>query len=528
MNAVIYCRVSSKDQVDGTSLGSQETACREYAVAHGMHVVRVFIEEGESAKFADRTQLLELLAFCRQRTHQIEALLVWKIDRFARNVEDHYTVKAALKKMGVRIVSVTEPIQADPSGQLLETILAGFAQFDNDVRALRTIQGMQQRIREGIWPWHPPLGYLPQRMGKKTQPDQTDPRTFAQLKRAWQLFGSGAYTMADIGRLLHSGGVLGYRGRPLSPQTLDHIFANQYYAGILRDPWSGEEHDGRHVRMVTRAEFATVQELRAERSNSDPRHRLTETFPVRGHVRCPTCESRMTGYFAMGKRKRYAYYKCFSKSCPTRTKSYSASAVHEEFVSCLADTAVPHYLSNDIIRELVGAYHDSTDRIRITANGMKQESEKVGSQLRELISMRAARLVTDEEFVAQSEQLRKERSQLEARASAVQPFLTTQEIGQLAGGLANLEATWRSLPPSAKRSFGELLFPVGYVFGRIRTPKKGLVFRTFGPNSDDDSNVAGFLRANLNTIIAEIRRFLAVVQKAENIESGGKAPIRRI
>lgn len=172
MNAVIYCRVSSREQVEGTSLDSQETACREYAHKHNLTVSRVFVEEGESAKFADRTQLLELLDYCRSKAYKVEVLIVWKIDRFARNVEDHYTLKAALRKSGVNVVSVTEPIQSDPNGKLLETILAGFAQFDNDIRAIRSVQGMQQRLRDGIFPWKPPLGYLPPKLGRKTEPDR--------------------------------------------------------------------------------------------------------------------------------------------------------------------------------------------------------------------------------------------------------------------------------------------------------------------------------------------------------------------
>ena len=57
MNGVIYCRVSSKEQIEGTSLESQEQACREYARSHNIKVLKIFIERGESAKFADRTQL---------------------------------------------------------------------------------------------------------------------------------------------------------------------------------------------------------------------------------------------------------------------------------------------------------------------------------------------------------------------------------------------------------------------------------------------------------------------------------------
>src|SRR5688500_17499673 len=126
MNAVIYCRVSSKEQIDGTSLESQEQACREYADRHNLTVARTFIEEGESAKFADRTQLLNLIDYCRNKRNEVDTLVVWKLDRFARNVEDHFSVKASLRKLGVKVVSVTEPIDADPNGRLMETILAGF------------------------------------------------------------------------------------------------------------------------------------------------------------------------------------------------------------------------------------------------------------------------------------------------------------------------------------------------------------------------------------------------------------------
>src|SRR5437762_2554234 len=159
MNGVIYCRVSSKEQIEGTSLESQELACQEYARQNHIKILRTFVERGESAKFADRAQLLELIDFCKEKKGQVQTLLVWKVDRFARNVGDHFNIKASLLKYGVQVVSVTEPIDSKPEGKLMETILAGFAQFDNDIRAMRTVKGMRRKIQEGIFPWRPPLRY---------------------------------------------------------------------------------------------------------------------------------------------------------------------------------------------------------------------------------------------------------------------------------------------------------------------------------------------------------------------------------
>ena len=515
MNAVIYCRVSSKEQLEGTSLQSQEAACRDHARRHNLTVARVFIEEGESAKFADRTQLLELLSYCKDKSRKIESLLVWKIDRFARNVEDHYAVKAVLRKLGVQIISVTEPIQSDPNGQLMETILAGFAQFDNDVRALRTVQGMRQRLLDGIWPWMPPLGYLPPKIGKKTQPDEPDPRCFKQIQKAWQMLATGAYTKADILRLLRSWGVIAYRGRLVSAQSLDHIFANSYYAGIIRDPWSGDEYPGRHVAMVNATEFARVQEIVRRRNKSLPHHRVTDAFPLRGQVRCPSCEALMTGYFAQGRSRAYPYYKCFRHGCPTRTRSYAAPSVHDEFCQFMTETSVPYYLAVNFMTELVSAYWDGSESIRQGAVRRKEETERLKRQLQELISMRTARLVADDEFATQRNKLRKKLFEIESSCNDSDASLTESETGELATGLSALESTWRTMSNEAKRGFGSLVFPAGYVFQRVRTAERGLLFKTIAASDDDISHMVPFIKENLNALIVDIRRFLAIITPIE-------------
>jgi site-specific DNA recombinase len=90
-NAVLYCRVSTKEQVEeGNSLVTQEKMCREYAVAHGYSVAQIFIEQGESAKTADRTELKKLLDYCSNKKHQIDAVIAYKIDRISRMTTARY------------------------------------------------------------------------------------------------------------------------------------------------------------------------------------------------------------------------------------------------------------------------------------------------------------------------------------------------------------------------------------------------------------------------------------------------------
>src|SRR5947207_2139697 len=96
MRAVIYCRVSSKDQVDNLSLPTQEKACAEYCQRQGWEVNRVFVERGESAKTANRTELKNLLEYCRTKKGLVGCVVVYSLSRFARAQFDHVVLRAQL------------------------------------------------------------------------------------------------------------------------------------------------------------------------------------------------------------------------------------------------------------------------------------------------------------------------------------------------------------------------------------------------------------------------------------------------
>jgi DNA invertase Pin-like site-specific DNA recombinase len=165
MESVAYIRVSTDEQVQGTSLDMQQKACLDFAKSNGLKVPKenIFRDEGESAKAMNRPQLLAMLEFCRKNKGKISKCIVWKIDRFARNSDDHVMIRSILRKNGVSLVSVTEAIDDSPTGKLMETVLSGFAQFDNEVRTFRTTEGMKKRLEQGGWPHDAPIGYVKSR-----------------------------------------------------------------------------------------------------------------------------------------------------------------------------------------------------------------------------------------------------------------------------------------------------------------------------------------------------------------------------
>ena len=160
MRAAIYCRVSTAEQVNNLSLATQERACREFCEREGIQIAHVFVEEGESAKTAQRTKLQEMLAICERDRKRLDLVVVYKIDRLARNNTDHHAVRAILKRLDIGLRSVTEPINDSSTGRLMEGILASFAEFENSVRAERTEAGMKRALGEGRWTFQAPVGYL--------------------------------------------------------------------------------------------------------------------------------------------------------------------------------------------------------------------------------------------------------------------------------------------------------------------------------------------------------------------------------
>jgi len=514
MKAIIYCRVSSKEQVEGTSLESQELACREYANRTQIEVLRVFVEKGESAKFADRTQLLELMEFCQDRGNGVTSLLVWKVDRLARNVGDHFNIKAILLKQGVQVVSVTEPIDANPEGKLLETILAGFAQFDNDLRAARTLQGMRRKIHEGIFPWKPPLGYkgASQPSTKKMLPDEPDQPMFGMLQKAWQEYATGAYTKAEILRLLSARGGSTKQGVPISKQSIDNMLRDPFYAGIIRDPWSGEEHSGQHIPLVSKETFARIQEVIRRRNRSIRHERLRPEFPLRVFVRCGNCEHYLTGAFSRGRSKYYPYYRCFSASC-LGPRNYKTGDLHEEFTKFLMSIAPDKRTIQRIRDAVVTASRERTKSNDKLHEKLKLERQRLQQQDKQLIRMKMDQLLTNDEFLSHKSILTNRLRELDALAVPDQTGADSFEhqLDEICEPLTRLDATWEEISPALKQRFQRLILPAGFAAGRIGTAQTGCLFSTFRHSEDSESTLVPPTGQFWNQLAEEIQAFAAIV-----------------
>lgn len=312
---VVYLRVSTEEQVDNYSLTTQEDICSKEAHKKGLTVLKVFREEGRSAKtITGRPALIEMLEFCRKNKRSIDAVMVYRLDRISRQTSDYLAIRKKLAECDIQLLSASEPTGDSPAEKFIETMLAGFAQMDNDVRSERAKNGIRARLMNGLSNGYVPLGYV----GKNGYATK-DPETYEIIRNGWELIATGTKTLGDIANYLNEQGVSGGRVRnkqfKIRQQTVNRIFRNKFYMGKIVSAKYGLEIQGQHTPMITEEMFYKVQAILDGRNTSihkpiAKRNRDNKEFPLRRIVKCDQCGNSFTGGWSKGKLNRYAYYFC--------------------------------------------------------------------------------------------------------------------------------------------------------------------------------------------------------------------------
>jgi len=318
-SAVVYIRVSTDRQVQGASLETQERDCRLMCERNGWELLRLFREEGESAKTADRPQLQELLTFCRISKPRPDYVVVHHIDRWARNGQDHDMLRNYLLRLGVKLRSYSQRLGEDPYGQFYERIMSGQAELDNKLRGERSLAGMKTRLQGGRWPFKAPLGYINGRDSAGNKTLIPDPERAPFISQAFDLFATALHTREQVRTQMNALGLRSVNDKPLSPETFSRILRNPRYAGILSVSGWDIESQADYKPLVSVKVFHRVQEILNGRSISiTARNRNNPDFPLRNFVRCGTCHKPLTASWSKGKMGvKYAYYRCQNRKCPS-------------------------------------------------------------------------------------------------------------------------------------------------------------------------------------------------------------------
>ena len=309
-NAIIYLRVSSEEQVENFSLDTQEEICRKEANRRGFTVTEIFREEGRSAKtITGRPELLRMLDYCRRNRRNVDAVFIYRLDRISRQTQDYLTIRKKLFDYGISINSANEPTGNSPTEKLLETIMASFAQHDNDVKSERTKNGLRARFLSGLCIGKVPLGYVMDN-GHPIK----DPKAFEKMKKAWDLMATGTKSLDEMAKIMNDWGlrkIVCGKEYKLRAQTADRLFRHKFYTGILTSKTYSEEVKGQQVAMITVEQFYKVQAIMDGRNCSGmtigKRMQDNTDIPRRRRIKCGKCMGPFAGAWSKCRSKKSAY-----------------------------------------------------------------------------------------------------------------------------------------------------------------------------------------------------------------------------
>ena len=228
--AAAYIRVSTDDQTE-LSPDSQIKNIREYAKSHEMTVPDeyVFRDDGISGRTtAKRPEFNRMIAAAKQKTKPFECILVWKFSRFARNREDAVVYKSMLRKNGIDVISISEPVGDDKMSVLIEAMIEAMDEYYSINLSEEVNRGMLEALSRGRCVNSHPLGY--DMINKQLVINE---KAAPIIRRIFDEFVAGK-NMLTIARDLNADGYLTLFGKPFENRTIEYILRNPVYKGYLR------------------------------------------------------------------------------------------------------------------------------------------------------------------------------------------------------------------------------------------------------------------------------------------------------
>ena len=409
MKVACYARVSSERQAEkDLSIPAQLKALKRYALERGWEVASEYVDEAESARTANRPKFKEMVAAARRKSKPFEAILVWKLSRFARNREDSIIYKSLLRKQGVQVISINEPVDESAAGKLLEGMIEVIDEWYSANLAVETVKGQRENALRGYSNGGiPPYGYRAVKVSDGRGNEKTrwapDPEQGPLVADIFGMYAKGGVGLFAIAQELNARGVPAARGRLWSKTSLHSILRNEAYLG--RRIWNREDNqtagrkykpreqwvvvDGAHEPLVSQDLFDAVQAKLQQRRTDPALHprAANSDYLLTGLVRCGQCQAHYCG-FSTGRKGTKQYYACTTYR--GKGKDICPAPLLEKLVfeDLVLSAVRDRVLTEENVRELTRL---TNERLAQEAPALKAERARLDRELK-LAEEKLARL----------------------------------------------------------------------------------------------------------------------------------------
>ena len=451
-----YIRVSTERQVEGYSIDGQITQIEQFCQFNGYDLVDIYADRGISGKSMNRPALQRMLQDAKNG--KLDCVIVYKINRLARNTSDLLTIVEELHRQNVEFFSLSERMEVKNStGKLLLNILASFSEFERNTILENIYTGQHQRALEGYYQGNIPLGYsnIPDNK-KELMINQHEANIVNYI---FESYAKG-HGYRKIANALNHKGYVTKKGNAFSISAVTYILSNPFYIGKIQfakyKDWNDKRRkglndkpviaEGKHSPIIGKDLWDKVQ-ARKKQVSKKPQVHGKGTNLLTGIIFCEKCgaayaASNTTNTLKDGTKKRIRYYSC-SNFRNKGSKVCSANSVRADVIEKYVMDQILEIVKSDKVLKQVVERVNQENQIDVASLNhdiayKQQQFDEINTKLKNLIQtiednpdLTSALKPTIHQYETQLNDITNQINQLKHQQNQEKPSYDTKQIAAL-------------------------------------------------------------------------------------------------
>lgn len=308
LRAVVFARVSTREQTEGYSIEGQLRHIEQYCENKNIPIIATYTPAESSTKGA-RKKFFEMLDFVKKQKAPI-AIVCDKVDRLQRSFKEYHFIMDLVEnhRMQLHFVTENEVVTKDSDSREFMMYHINIVMAENYVKCLsdNVKRGMREMPDKGLYGHTAPVGYLNCRTSRHETTIVVDPVMGPVVKKLFREYATGIYSLADLTRMAKDLGFKTIRNKDAHKQTIISMLKNPFYYGYMR--CYGQLFPHNYEKLISKELFDKCQDLLLGRSSH--RKRKVEDM-YRGMIHCKDCGRMITPDPKTNKNgKKYTYLFC--------------------------------------------------------------------------------------------------------------------------------------------------------------------------------------------------------------------------
>ena len=376
---------------------------KEFAAKEKLEIVASLCE-AQTAKEPGRKVFGEMLD--RICAGEANGILAWHPDRLARNSIDGGKIIYLLDTG--KLLDLKFPtfwFDSTPQGKFMLSIAFGQSKYYIDNLSENIKRGHRQKLRKGIWPGFAPLGYL---NNHKTKAIDTDKEKSPVIRKCFELYATGEYTLKSIKQFLADTGIDSYKGNDFSCSCIQRMLKNPFYYGVFK--FNGEIYQGTHEPIISKKLFDFVQQVMNNRGKK--KRKRKHEFAFSGLMRCGSCGCLITAE----KQKGHHYYRCTKKKQACNKKYLREENLVEQMKIIIQKVSIPDDWANNMLAEINKEKEQTQEETKVFVQNLQAQKVEVEQKMDKLLDLFIdGKGITSEEYQVKKQKILNEKGDIEQK-----------------------------------------------------------------------------------------------------------------